>query len=294
MKLGAINSINWARVLAQITYYFYSWLRATDDISDKAMKINFAVPTGNFGDILAGYYAKRMGLPVGKLIVCTNENDVLHRFLETGSYVKSPATLSIAPSMDISVSSNFERYLFYLGGSAETLASWMDTFEKTGEVTVSPKLLRLANEDFASASSSKEEIITAMREINDNEKYLVCPHTATAIVAVNKLKLRSFQTICLATAHPAKFEEAVHLALTEGREVPPRPKILNDLFSMTTRTTHLPNELKAVESFVKQKLVSTNKQKLSSMYYTMATFTAFAAAGIAVYFIYASSSKKGR
>ena len=111
VKLGAINSINWARVLAQITYYFYSWLRVTDANPGKAhiSKLNYAVPTGNFGDILAGYYAKRMGLPVDRLVVCANENDVLHRFLQTGVYRKSPATLTIAPSMDISISSNFER-----------------------------------------------------------------------------------------------------------------------------------------------------------------------------------------
>jgi threonine synthase len=136
VKLGAINSINWGRILAQITYYFYSWLRVTDQaVADGKTppKINYAVPTGNFGDILAGFYAKKMGLPVDKLVVCANENDVLHRFLETGIYHKIAATLTIAPSMDISVSSNFERYLFYLaGGNAETLASWMDSFESSG------------------------------------------------------------------------------------------------------------------------------------------------------------------
>lgn len=133
VNLGAINSINWARVLAQITYYFYSWLRVTETAGESA-KLNFAVPTGNFGDILAGYYAKRMGLPIDKLIICTNENDVLHRVMETGIYCKNPAVITIAPSMDISVSSNFERYLFHLSGdNSELLNGWMHEFETTGE-----------------------------------------------------------------------------------------------------------------------------------------------------------------
>merc|ERR1719230_812492 len=117
VNLGAINSINFARVLAQITYYFQSWLQITSKSGNSRAKLSFVVPTGNFGDILAGYYAKQMGLPVDKLVVATNSNDVLHRFLETGAYTKIPTTPTIAPSMDISVSSNFERYLYYLAGS---------------------------------------------------------------------------------------------------------------------------------------------------------------------------------
>jgi threonine synthase len=140
VKLGAINSINWARVLAQITYYFYSYLKVTTtatafDPEIPPVLINYAVPTGNFGDILAGYYAKRMGLPIDRLVVCANENDVLHRFLQSGTYRKDVAVLTIAPSMDISVSSNFERYLYYLSGEDPVvLSAWMDQFETTGEV----------------------------------------------------------------------------------------------------------------------------------------------------------------
>lgn len=289
VKLGAINSINWGRILAQITYYFYSWLRVTDGTvaSGKAPpKINYAVPTGNFGDILAGYYAKRMGLQVDRLVVCANENDVLHRcdhheiniahehirltvififlsfrFLETGVYHKKAATLTIAPSMDISVSSNFERYLFYLAGSSsDTLKSWMDSFESTGEIKVPVELLMTARSELASYSSSKEDIIVAMRDVFDRENYLVCPHTATAVVAVRELGLQSSRTVILATAHPAKFEEAVELALVEGRVTPPRPKILNDLFVMPTRYSHLPNSLAEIEKFVRSKISSLKKK----------------------------------
>ena len=257
VKLGAINSINWARVLAQITYYYFSWLRVTDHIPITEMKplINFAVPTGNFGDILAGYYAKRMGLPVGSLIVCTNENDVLHRFLTTGKYTNSPSHLTIAPSMDISVSSNFERYLFYLAEeNAGTLESWMRIFETTGELAIPQHLLEKAKEEFKSFPSHETDIVQAMRSVFDSENYLVCPHTATAVVACRALKTPSATTVILATAHPAKFEEAVNLALV-NRTHPKRPKEINALFSLPTRVTRIPASLPQVQRFVRARRI---------------------------------------
>ena len=176
-------------------------------------------------------------------------------------YHKKAATLTIAPSMDISVSSNFERYLFYLAGSSsDTLKSWMDSFEGTGEIKVPVELLMTARSELASYSSSKEDIIVAMRNMFDVEHYLVCPHTATAVVAVRELGLPSSRTVILATAHPAKFEEAVELALVEGRVTPPRPKILNDLFVMPTRYSHLPNSLAEIEKFVRSKISSLKKK----------------------------------
>lgn len=326
VKLGAINSINWGRILAQITYYFYSWLRVTDGLSaagKAAVPINYAVPTGNFGDILAGYFAKRMGLPVDRLVVCANENDVLHRwtstsinfcwqsqyltfwgltaitafnlrFLETGVYQKTPATLTIAPSMDISVSSNFERYLFYLAGSSsDTLKSWMDAFEGQGEIKVPAELLMVARSELASYSSSKSDIVTAMRDVFDREKYLVCPHTATAVVAVRELGLKASRTVILATAHPAKFEEAVALALVDGRVTPARPKILNDLFVMPTRSTHLPNSLAEIEHFVRSKISTTKKKSAGGLIQASSVFTV-AALGVGIYVIYAFAMKRGR
>ena len=268
VKLGAINSINWARVLAQITYYFYSWLQITGDESTKSshssilravigkpLELSFVVPTGNFGDILAGYYAKRMGLPVERLVVAANENDVLHRFLETGVYKKEPASLTIAPSMDISVSSNFERYLLYLAdGDTSVLAAWMSEFEGKGELRVDRKVLDRARSEFGSYSSSRDAIVRAMREVFDKDGYLVCPHTATAVIAARSLKMQHEKTVVLATAHPAKFEEAVKLAINGVRTIPPRPVELEALFALDTRTTHLANELGAVEAFVRGNL----------------------------------------
>jgi threonine synthase len=297
VKLGAINSINWARVLAQITYYFYSWLRVTDnnDGTDPAPKLNYAVPTGNFGDILAGYYAKKMGLPIDKLVICANENDVLHRFLETGTYKKTPAFLTIAPSMDISVSSNFERYMFYLAGSnAKLLAAWMDQFETTGELTVPKDVLALARSEFVSYRSGRGDIINIMREVYDKEGYLVCPHTATAVVAVKALKLPADRTVCLATAHPAKFEEAVNLALTNGRKIPARPPQLQELFALRVRTYSVPNALKDVQTFVRSKLgraVSSRSSGFAS-YFNLATLSTAAVVGAAAYFIFISASKR--
>ena len=255
VNLGAINSINWARVLAQITYYFYAWLRVTDG-GDRKAAVNFAVPTGNFGDILAGYFAKRMGLPVDKLVVCTNQNDVLHRFLQDGKMTRLPAQMTIAPSMDISVSSNFERYLFYLSGeNAETLASWMSSFESTGSMEVPKKLLSIARSEFLSYASDEKLIVKTMTDMWNDEGYLLCPHTATAVAGIKALKLPGNTSICLATAHPAKFEEAVNLALKNSK-VPPRPKELEVLFSLPIRSYPLPNALSSVQGFVRKKLNS--------------------------------------
>merc|ERR1719203_1713029 len=132
---GAVNSINWARIMFQITYYFYTYFRLFPECDGT---LSFSVPTGNFGDILAGYYAKRMGLPVKHLVVATNSNDILHRFFQSGTYEKHPVQATVSPSMDIGISSNFERYLFYLMGSdADRLAKAMSGFKTTGKLNVS-------------------------------------------------------------------------------------------------------------------------------------------------------------
>lgn len=254
VNLGAINSINFARVLAQITYYFQSWLQITSKTGNSKAKLSFVVPTGNFGDILAGYYAKQMGLPVDKLVVATNSNDVLHRFLETGAYTKIPTTPTIAPSMDISVSSNFERYLYYLAGSSGTkLAGWMKDFEKTGEIKVSPDLLLMAKADFRSYSANEVIIVDTMKKMYKEENYLLCPHTATAVAAVHQLKMPKDTTVVLATAHPAKFEAAVNQALGEGHKEP-RPAELQKLYTLPMKRFTVANEIGSVKNFVSSNL----------------------------------------
>ena len=218
----------------------------------------------------------------------------IDRFLETGIYHKAPATLTIAPSMDISVSSNFERYLYYLAGSSsDTLRSWMDSFEGSGEITVPAELLAVARSELASYSSTKGDIISAMRDVFDREDYLVCPHTATAVVAVRELGLQSSRTVILATAHPAKFEEAVQLALVAGRVTPPRPKILNDLFVMPTRSTHLPNALADIERFVRSKISASEKKIVVGSGVTSAV-SLVATLGLGICIGYVFASKRGR
>lgn len=268
VKLGAINSINWARILAQITYYFYSWLRVTDDVEPSqrgSIKLSYVVPTGNFGDILAGYYAKQMGLPIDKLVVATNENDVLHRFFVTGSYTKLPAVLTLSPSMDISVSSNFERYLYYLAGqNADVLMEWMDRFESKGELTVSAEQLKVAQKDFVSYASYREEIVQVMRSLYLSEKYLVCPHTATGAAAIQTMQRRAAglspsTTVLLATAHPAKFEEAVSLALRGHADIPQLPLPLKQLFALPVKKTQLSGDLEEIQLFIVKRLASVKK-----------------------------------
>jgi len=259
VKLGAVNSINWARVLAQITYYYYSWLRVTDASNSAYLpKVSFVVPTGNFGDILAGFFAKQMGLPVEKLLVATNQNDVLHRFFQTGVYRKDPAVVTMAPSMDISVSSNFERYLFYLAGAdADTCREWMDTFENTGTLVVSATQLAAAKRDFASSCCSEVQIVQNMVRCWREESYLLCPHTATAAHAIHQLGMESSSTVCLATAHPAKFQAAVDATMEQcGSVQPARPPQLEALFAMSTRSTELPVGLANVQAFMRQTLAS--------------------------------------
>ncbi len=297
VQLGAVNSINWARILAQITYYFHSYLkvvatRRAETGSASLPEINFAVPTGNFGDILAGYYAKRMGLPVGRLVVCTNNNDVLHRFLTTGVYRKVAAVETLAPSMDISVSSNFERYLYHLSGDcSETLAPWMTEFETTGEFAVPPHLLARAREDFSSHSSSDEEILSTIAETMSAHQYLVCPHTATAVAAVKALGMCPATTVVLATAHPMKFEEAVGRALAssslsaaEVSQALVRPYELEKVHHLPVRKVLVPCDMAVVKSFVLQKVAaaSSPSDKLVSTWNVTAVLaTMAAAAGIA-------------
>jgi len=251
VKLGAVNSINWCRVLAQTTYYFWTHLRVTDKHKD-VKTVNYSVPTGNFGDILAGYYAKRMGLPVGKLIVATNENDILHRFFTTGEYHRRDIAKTISPSMDICVSSNFERYLFHLANDdSSTLHSWMDTFESTGKISVSGKKLEQAQKDFLSARADTKMTLETIKTYYEKYQYMLCPHSAVGVNAIQQLNEVNAHTVCLATAHDAKFPAACKRAVDP---LPTPPTQLSELFAMKTRSSSCKNDLKAVQSFMKTKI----------------------------------------
>ena len=239
--LGSVNSINWARILAQIVYYFYAWFRVTNDIRER---VSFVVPTGNFGNVLAGYYAKLMGLPIDKLIVGTNENDILHRFFSRGEYHSTEVKETLSPSMDIQISSNFERYLYDLtGNSSKQLQLWMDEFEQSGELTVESNLQKKAQQDFASARVDDEEILSIIRKFHQDHKYLLDPHSAVGVCAAEKIEIQT-PVICLACAHPAKFSMAIRKAL--GTE-PKLPEELASLHNLKTRGKTVPADPEAVK-----------------------------------------------
>jgi threonine synthase len=254
VNLGAINSINWCRVLAQTTYYFWTYLRVTDtnEHNEKQPRIlNFSVPTGNFGDILAGYYAKLMGVPINKLIVATNENDILYRFFTTGQYHRYDAVETISPSMDICVSSNFERYLYYLAGCDSTLLNkWMNEFEQTKKLTITGTLLKQAQNDFVAARTTTEQALNIIQLYYKKYNYLLCPHTACGINAIHTLKLINSNTIVLATAHHGKFPDPVSKAISP--DVPSCPEQLAALSTMPTRRNELSNNLQSIQLFVEQ------------------------------------------
>lgn len=260
VQLGAVNSINWARILAQITYYFYSYFRVSGETGET--RLNFSVPTGNFGDILAGYYARRMGLPIGDLIVATNENDILDRFFSQGKYHKRENVTTLAPSMDICISSNFERFLFHLcDDNTEILAGWMSGFEKTGELTIEGALLAKAKREFLSASVHKTEVLELIRSVHAKHQYLLCPHSAIGVAATIKCGLPSLATINLATAHAAKFPDAVSLAV---KPLPDPPEELAVLANLPLRRAFLPNSLERVQEFMREDLKNGGTSKQGS------------------------------
>ena len=259
VHLGAVNSINWCRVLAQTTYYFWSVFRIQEQIRG-CKEVHFSVPTGNFGDILAGFYSKKMGLPVGKLIVATNENDILHRFFTKGEYHREDINKTISPSMDICVSSNFERYLYALAGCDSTkLAAWMKDFESTQKLTLSGADLRQAQTDFDSAKADTTQTLKTIKDYADKYNYVLCPHSAVGVNVIHQLSLVSPTTVCLATAHEGKFPAAVSRAVNP---LPPPPKELADLKVLPTRRTELPNDLATVQRFVED-CVFSGKKKMS-------------------------------
>ncbi|WP_374723832.1 threonine synthase [Calidifontibacillus erzurumensis] len=213
--LRAINSINFARILAQIVYYFYAYFQVKKE-NDKIEYVNFSVPTGNFGDIFAGYMAKRMGLPVGKLIVATNENNILERFIKDGVYEPGEFCSTYSPSMDIQVASNFERYLYYLlDENSSEVQSLMNQFKTTGKIEVSKEQLRLVQEDFSAYGVKNDECLQTIRKYFADTNYLLDPHTSCGVTAFEKCSPQEDICVTLATAHPAKFNEAIELCQIE-------------------------------------------------------------------------------
>ena len=211
-SLGAINSINWARILAQVVYFVYSCLHVIKHEKDSSL--DFSIPTGNFGDIFAGYIAKKM-LPAGtirQLTLATNSNDILTRFVNSGDYSLSEVKMTSSPSMDIQAASNFERYLYYLLDKDSTrTAELMEAFAKNGALDLSDYQEQIRR-DFAAVSVPEEEVLETISDFYKNHGYILDPHTAVGVSAAEKNKTASVPMVCLATAHPAKFSEVVNEA----------------------------------------------------------------------------------
>ena len=245
VKLAGVNSINWARVLAQVVYYF----TAASSLGAPLRPVSFTVPTGNFGDIFAGYIAKQLGLPIEKLVIATNQNDILHRTLQTGAYTTAEVVPSISPSMDIQVSSNFERVLFdAYGRDGGAVADQMADLAQGG-FTISQGAIDYLRSHFASGRASEAETAATIRRIHETTGEVICPHTAVG-VKVAEEHLGATPMITLATAHPAKFPAAVKAAC--GVEAP-LPAHMADLYERPERVTEVPNDLAALEALIRER-----------------------------------------
>jgi threonine synthase len=244
LTLSAVNSINWARLMAQVVYYFWAALR----LGPPELPVAFSVPTGNFGDVFAGYVAAQMGLPIARLIVATNVNDILHRALAKGDYSIGEVTPTAAPSMDIQVSSNFERLLFDLEGrDGSTTAARMKWFEQMGKMVLSSDMRRKASL-FHSARADADEMMGAMRWAHEHAGQTIDPHTAIALHAARAADFdRDIPVVTLATAHPAKFREAVERATGIRPALPAR---VGNLFDREERFETLPGDYGAVRDYV--------------------------------------------
>ncbi len=253
--LSAVNSINWARIAAQVVYYF----RAAIALGAPEREISFSVPTGNFGNVLAGYVAKKMGLPIKKLIIGSNRNDILTRFFESGCMERRDVQTTLSPSMDIGISSNFERYLFELvDHDSDRLHGLMQKFQWEGKFDVDQDMLNRARQDFSAYRLNDEDTKKDIKATYKATGEIIDPHSIIGVSAARKEGFREAPIVVLATAHPAKFPDAIHSAL--GVE-PPLPDELSYILTLDERCKNLPNDASALMKFVESNLVSENGNK---------------------------------
>ncbi len=246
VRLAGVNSINWARVLAQVVYYFY----AAVALGAPHRSVSFTVPTGNFGDIFAGYIARKMGLPIDQLVIATNQNDILDRALKSGDYKTHGVKPSISPSMDIQVSSNFERALFDAYGRDGAAISALMGEMKSGGFHISQGALQMLRDTFESGRCSEEETRTTIAHAYAKTGEILCPHSAVG-VKVAEEHLGVAPMITLATAHPAKFPDAVEAAMGLRPALPAR---MADLFDRAERLTRVPNDLAALQALIRERI----------------------------------------
>jgi threonine synthase len=248
VRLAGVNSINWARVLAQVVYYF----AAATALGAPGRAVSFTVPTGNFGDIFAGYIARQMGLPIERLVIATNQNDILHRALSTGDYKTNGVKPSISPSMDIQVSSNFERALFDAYGRDGAAVTALMAELKAGGFHISQGAMEMLRATFASGRCSEAETSATITRTLRETGELLCPHSAVG-VKVAEEHLGAVPMITLATAHPAKFPNAVNAATGIHPALPPR---MADLFDRPERMTRVPDDLGKLQALIRERIAS--------------------------------------
>tara|TARA_B100001179_G_scaffold139265_1_gene100456 strand:+ start:154 stop:1536 length:1383 start_codon:yes stop_codon:yes gene_type:complete len=247
INMSAVNSINWARIVAQIVYYFFSYFR----VSRLNEKINFSVPTGNFGDVYAGYLSKKMGLPIEKLIVATNQNDILHRAISKGQYEAHSVVETLSPSMDIQVASNFERLIYDINNhNAEQTNKIMKDIMKEKKYLIKEEELKKIKKDFISETISEQELLSCIKKVYEKHKIIIDPHTAVGLGVLEKINLIG-KKIILSTAHPCKFPEAITKAINVKSELPNK---LNYILNEKENFVVIQNNIEEVKKYILNKL----------------------------------------
>jgi len=246
INMSGVNSINWARIIAQAVYYFYTYFQ----IQDKR-PINFSVPTGNFGDVYAGYLSKKMGLPINKFIVATNKNDILHRAISNGNYEAESVSETNSPSMDIQIASNFERLIYDLNDCDDNeTRTIMHGIKENGKYIISKDKMEKINKDFLSASMSENEILDTIKEVHIKYDIILDPHSAIGFGSLNKVNLEG-NNIVLATAHPCKFPEAIDKSIGIKPDLPDELKYVMD---EKENYDIISNNLSKTQQYIKEKI----------------------------------------
>jgi len=239
--MSGVNSINWARIIAQAVYYFYAYFKIGND-----QPLSFSVPTGNFGDIYAGYLAKKLGLPIDKLIVATNKNDILHRAISEGDYTQKKVEETNTPSMDIQIASNFERLLYDVKNCNSEATKQVMNKIKNNTYKIDNNDLEKIKKNFTSETLDEAETIEMIKDIYNRYQIVVDPHTAVGIGAVKKLGLEK-NCVVLSTAHPCKFPKAIKDAISKTENLPDSLKYIND---REEKFEVLSNDIKKVKDYV--------------------------------------------
>ena len=241
INMSGVNSINWARIIAQSVYYFYAYFKV-----GSGQPLSFSVPTGNFGDIYAGYLAKKLGLPIDKLIVATNKNDILHRAISGGDYTQRQVEETNTPSMDIQIASNFERLLYDVKDCNSEVIKEVMSKIKSNSFIIDNGDLNKINKNFTSEMLDEKETVEMIKQINDEYQIIVDPHTAVGIGAVKKLRLEN-NCVVLSTAHPCKFPQAIQDAISKTEDLPSSLSYIND---RNEKFEVLPNDIEKVKDYV--------------------------------------------